>query len=147
MRLVEGKVVQSSDDLSELLTDEGGALYLVPEEAQVFAPQAKIRAELSGQPGYYLYHQDGKSVVIFPLVKETTRVGRSLGADLRLEYISISRRHALFLKDEAGIKVVNDRSMNGVFVNRKAVDSCQLSDGDVVSLGGHEFHFIDASGD
>jgi len=146
VRLKDGKVAAAADDLSELLTGETGALYLVPEDAQVFAPQAKIRAQLSENPGHYLYHKDGKETVIFPLVKETTRIGRSLDADLRLEYVSISRRHAILIKDDEGVKVLNDRSMNGVFVNRKAVSSHQLEDGDIISLGGHEFYFIDTTG-
>jgi len=147
VRLKDGKVAAASDDLSDLLTGEAGALYLVPEDAQVFAPQARIRTQLTKQPGYYLYHKDGKETIIFPLVKETTRIGRSLDADLTLEYISISRRHALILKDADGVRIVNDRSMNGVFVNRQAVDSQRLEDGDIISLGGHEFYFVDSTGD
>ena len=44
-----------------------------------------------------------------------TRIGRSLSAHVRFDDPTVSRRHALLYRDEAGARILDDRSLNGVF--------------------------------
>jgi pSer/pThr/pTyr-binding forkhead associated (FHA) protein len=55
---------------------------------------------------------------------------------LRLDDPSVSRRHALVVAEPGKqLRVLDDRSLNGVFVNGEAVDWGVLRDGDELAIG------------
>ena len=62
-------------------------------------------------------------------------IGRSFTAGLRIDDHSVSRRHAIFVRRGGRTKVLDDRSLNGTFVNGRRVEEAELRDGDVVVLG------------
>jgi FHA domain len=94
-------------------------------------------------PGRYLAWQDGERHVVVPVSREWTRIGRSLAADLRFDDATVSRRHALLACEEDGVRVLDDRSLNGIEVNGRRVDWSPLVDGDAISIGRHVLYFLD----
>jgi DNA-directed RNA polymerase subunit RPC12/RpoP len=97
------------------------------------------------EPGQYLgYRSSDGSVAAFPLQREWTRIGRSLAADIRFDDPTVSRRHALIVRQPDGLRVLDDRSLNGVFVNGERVEWSALADGDEIVIGRHHLFFIDA---
>ncbi len=95
-------------------------------------------------PGQYLaYRGSDGNVVAFSLEREWTRIGRSLAADVRFDDPTVSRRHALIVRQPDGLRVVDDRSLNGVFVNGERVEWSTLADGDEIVIGRHHLHFCD----
>jgi predicted RNA-binding Zn-ribbon protein involved in translation (DUF1610 family) len=101
-----------------------------------------LRESLS-EPGQYLCYRNDDNVVGFPLQREWTRIGRSLAADIRFDDPTVSRRHALIVRQPDGLRVLDDRSLNGVFVNGERVEWSTLADGDEVVIGRHHLHFVD----
>jgi pSer/pThr/pTyr-binding forkhead associated (FHA) protein len=96
------------------------------------------------EPGQYLGYRDSTGeVVAFGLNREWTRVGRSLAADIRFDDPTVSRRHALIVRQPDGLRVLDDRSLNGVFVNGERVEWSTLAEGDEIVIGRHHLHFID----
>jgi hypothetical protein len=96
------------------------------------------------EPGQYLAYRSGTGdVVAFALKREWTRIGRSLAADIRFDDPTVSRRHALIVRQPDGLRVLDDRSLNGVFVNGERVEWSMLASGDEVVIGRHHLHFID----
>ena len=81
--------------------------------------------------------------VAYALTREWTRIGRSLAADIRFDDPTVSRRHALIVRQPDGLRVLDDRSLNGVFVNGERVEWSTLADGDEVVIGRHHLHFVD----
>ena len=79
-----------------------------------------------------------------PLTREWTRIGRSLAADIRFDDPTVSRRHALIVRQPDGVRVLDDRSLNGVFVNGERVEWSTLSDGDEIIVGRYRLHFVNA---
>ena len=73
-------------------------------------------------PGRYLVYRDHETVSVVPLAREWTRIGRSLAADVRFDDPTVSRRHALIVRQADGVRVLDDRSLNGVFVNGERVE-------------------------
>jgi pSer/pThr/pTyr-binding forkhead associated (FHA) protein len=69
------------------------------------------------------------------LEQGVTHIGRGLAADLRLDENSVSRRHAMVVRDGSEARILDDRSSNGTIVNGRRVDQATLDDGDVVKLG------------
>jgi pSer/pThr/pTyr-binding forkhead associated (FHA) protein len=103
----------------------------------------EARANLS-MPGKYLAYEDSGRRIVAPVSREWTRIGRSLAADVRFDDATVSRRHALIVAQEDGVRVLDDRSLNGVYVNGRRVEWAPLADGDEVVVGRHTLHFIDA---
>jgi len=127
------------------LFDQGGfegRPWPVGEEADdswLEAARAGIEA-----PGQYLaYHSGEERVEVVALNSEWTRIGRSLAADIRFDDPTVSRRHALITRQADGVRVMDDRSLNGVFVNGERVEWSSLSDGDEILVGRHSLRFLD----
>jgi len=99
------------------------------------------RAQVT-EPGEYLGYEDGGRVRVVSLQKEWTRVGRSLAADVRFDDPTVSRRHALIVRQPDGVRVLDDRSLNGVFVNGTRVEGRTLEDGDEILVGRYRLHFF-----
>lgn len=97
--------------------------------------------------GHYLAFEDDDRVRVVPLQYGWTRVGRSLAAHVRLDDPTVSRRHALIYCDDEGAKVLDDRSLNGVFHNRERTELGELGDGDTISLGRFTLHFLHLAGE
>jgi pSer/pThr/pTyr-binding forkhead associated (FHA) protein len=91
---------------------------------------------------YLAFEQDGRRVVV-PLSREWTRIGRSLAADVRFDDATVSRRHALVAVEEGGVRVLDDRSLNGIQVNGRRVEWSPLTDGDELVIGRHALYFLD----
>ncbi|HEU4977263.1 MAG TPA: FHA domain-containing protein [Solirubrobacteraceae bacterium] len=113
-----------------------------PEERDAFLAAAREEVE---EPGEYLAYEDGGQTKLVPLEREWTRVGRSLAADVRFDDPTVSRRHALIVRQADGVRVLDDRSLNGVFVNGERVEWRTLQDGDEIVVGRYHLHFIAAA--
>jgi pSer/pThr/pTyr-binding forkhead associated (FHA) protein len=87
-------------------------------------------------PGRYLVVQEGDVERLVRLDAEVTRIGRGFSADLRLDDMTVSRRHAIVAALGGGrVRILDDRSVNGTFVNGRSVLEAELADGDVITLG------------
>jgi len=111
-----------------------------PEERQV-PPWLADPAALLGDPGEYICFQDGEEVLVVPLTREWTRIGRGLAADVRFDDPTVSRRHALIVRGADGLRVLDDRSLNGVFVNGQRVEWSPLAHGDEIRVGRHRLYY------
>ena len=111
------------------------------EEREALLSRARM---LIGQAGQYLAWDDGSGVRVTSLDREWTRIGRSLAADVRFDDPTVSRRHALIVRQADGVRVLDDRSLNGVFVNGERVEWRVLGDGDEIVVGRYRLHFLDA---
>jgi hypothetical protein len=104
----------------------------------------EARAGLDAPGKYLAYDEDGRKVVV-AISREWTRIGRSLAADVRFDDATVSRRHALVVNQAEGVRVLDDRSLNGIFVNGARVEWSPLSDGDEITVGRHSLYFLDTA--
>lgn len=101
----------------------------------------QARAMLANDGRYLACRKDDGEIQIFPVERGWTRIGRSANADIRLDDPSVSRRHALVVSEMPdSLRVLDDRSLNGVFLNGEIVDWGRLADGDELTIG--RFHLI-----
>jgi predicted nucleic acid-binding Zn-ribbon protein len=92
--------------------------------------------------GDYLAFEDDERVRVVPLQEGWTRIGRSLSAHIRFDDPTVSRRHALVYRDDDGARILDDRSLNGVFRNGDRVELAELEDGDEVDVGRFRMFFM-----
>jgi pSer/pThr/pTyr-binding forkhead associated (FHA) protein len=97
-------------------------------------------------PGRWLAYEEDGTERLVPLAREWTRIGRSLAADVRFDDATVSRRHALIVCQADGVRVLDDRSLNGVYVNGRRVEWSALHDGDRITVGRHTLWFLDTAG-
>src|SRR4029077_19533438 len=97
---------------------------------------------LSSPPRKPAYEKNPRIVVV-PVSREWTRIGRSLAADVRFDDATVSRRHALIPNQEGGGRVLDDRSPIGSVVTGRRVEWGPLIDGDELVIGRHTLHYMD----
>jgi pSer/pThr/pTyr-binding forkhead associated (FHA) protein len=132
-----------------------GTLPLSGQESVPVQPPAAVERERPvwlqdarlglTQPGKYLAYEESGRQVVTPLNQEWTRIGRSLAADIRFDDATVSRRHALVVSQAEGVRVLDDRSLNGVYVNGERVEWAPLADGDEITIGRHSIFFLDTA--
>ncbi len=128
------------DSSAEQTARHGGVLS-EPASGDHEAMIAQARAELE-QPGEYLCFEEGGRTQTVALTREWTRIGRSLAADVRFDDPTVSRRHALIVRQPDGVRVLDDRSLNGVFVNDERIDGRLLQDGDEIVVGRYRLSYV-----
>ena len=105
----------------------------------------EARAELD-RAGHYLAFDEGDGeYAVVRLEAGWTRIGRSGAADVRFDDATVSRRHALVVLTESGeLRALDDRSLNGLFVNGERVEWAPLGDGDELEIGRFRIHVLRA---
>lgn len=107
--------------------------------------EAKLAETRAGLPaGAYLALAYGGRVRTIELEPGWSRVGRSPRAAIRLDDPTVSRRHALLVNAPGEeLRVLDDRSLNGISVNGERRDWSTLADGDVLGVGRYRLHVLD----
>ncbi len=97
---------------------------------------AEARARLPAAGRYLAWRGEDDETSVFELEEGWSRIGRSANADVRLDDPSVSRRHALIVSEPSeGLRVLDDRSLNGVLLNGEEIEWSALADGDELTIG------------
>jgi len=127
-------------------TSETRRATLVESPAPGHSEKVAQTRERLETPGEYLVYEESGELRTVALTREWTRIGRSLAADVRFDDPTVSRRHALIVRHADGVRLLDDRSLNGVFVNGARVDGRTLEDGDEIIVGRYRLSFISVLG-
>lgn len=138
-----GRVDSGHSEHEDTLADRYSSASI--SQAQRDASLASARA-LIEQPGEYLVYEESGVWHTVALMREWTRIGRSLAADVRFDDPTVSRRHALVVRQPDGVRVLDDRSLNGVFVNGARIEGRTLRDGDEILVGRYRLSFFSVAG-
>ncbi len=124
-----------------------GNLGTVDQDPDLLSPvglsQADKAAVMALPPtSALLIMQRGPSVgARFLLDAERTLAGRSVDADIFLDDVTVSRRHAEFVHEGDDFVVRDIGSLNGTYVNRNRIDRAVLRPGDEVQIGKYRLTF------
>ncbi len=133
------------DSIFRARQDHGAATSEMPIPAAGGAPDWLQQARESAGPGFcFALQGDDGEVVTFPIERGWTRIGRSPTADLRLDDPSVSRRHALAVAEPGKpLRILDDRSLNGVLLNGETVEWSALRDGDELTVGRYHLYVLE----
>ena len=80
--------------------------------------------------------------VRYLLDTDVTTVGRHPEADIFFDDVTVSRRHAEITRDGVTFELVDQRSLNGTYVNGERVDRAILRNGSEVRIGKFRLNFF-----
>jgi hypothetical protein len=78
----------------------------------------------------------------FLLDAEVTTAGRHPESDIFLDDVTVSRRHAEFVREGNSFVVRDVGSLNGTYLNRGRIDAAGLAGGDEVQIGKYRLVFL-----
>jgi hypothetical protein len=78
----------------------------------------------------------------YEINKPVTTAGRSADADILLDDITVSRKHAEFARTDNEVTLRDVGSLNGTYVNRDLVEKAVLRNGDEVQIGKFKLLFL-----
>lgn len=112
-------------------------------EAEEREPDLSQLRELAGK-GVSLVVRSGGDMVgeAFSPESERTTIGRTPDSNVFLDDITVSRNHAVLLRQDDGYYVQDQGSLNGTYVNHVRVETQKLSDGDQLQIGKFKLTFI-----
>jgi hypothetical protein len=126
-----------------LVKEEGGetTMTFVPEETELTGLDALDDLGLKG-PALVVRSGGGRAGETFVPDGERTTIGRSPDCGIFLDDVTVSRRHAVLVVSGGTITIEDEGSLNGTYVNRKRIESAQLSDGDELQIGKYRLTFL-----
>lgn len=86
-------------------------------------------------------HTGANAGARFLLNADSTTVGRHPKSDIFLDDVTVSRKHAFFLRNGRDFYVRDIGSLNGTYVNLQQVEEAKLNDGDEVRIGKFQLTF------
>jgi len=81
------------------------------------------------------------------LDSDVMTVGRHPEADIFFDDVTVSRRHAEITRDHSRFEIVDQRSLNGTYVNGERVDRASLANGAEVRIGKFRLNFFGSPAD
>lgn len=73
---------------------------------------------------------------------DVTTVGRHPEADIFFDDVTVSRRHAEITRTGSTFEIIDQRSLNGTYVNGERVDRSTLEDGSELRVGKFRLNFF-----
>ena len=94
------------------------------------------------RPALVVRSGGGRTGETFQPDGERTTIGRSPDCGVFLDDVTVSRRHAVLIAREGRYFVEDQGSLNGTFLNRKRIESAELTDGDELQVGKYRMTFL-----
>ncbi|MFB6608790.1 FHA domain-containing protein [Agromyces sp. NPDC056379] len=111
------------------------AAQLSALDADVSAEEQEAIAALPSGSALLIVRRGPNSGARFLLDTDVTVVGRHPDADIFLDDVTVSRRHAEFVRHRSAFEVRDLSSLNGTYFDGVRIETALLSDGAEVQIG------------
>jgi pSer/pThr/pTyr-binding forkhead associated (FHA) protein len=129
---------------------EDTTITLIPSDAGLDSPDDEVSVAVDDLPegtGMLLVKRGPNVGSRYVLDADVTRAGRHPDSELFLDDITVSRRHAEFVRQGAGYVLRDTGSLNGTYVNRERIEEAVLANGDEVQIGKFKLVFVTSGGE
>lgn len=131
---------------SSSTTANFGAAFLnqlhAVDSADLTAEEVESIAALPSGSALLIVRRGPSAGSRFLLDQDESVAGRHPDADIFLDDVTVSRRHASFTRSGSTFAVADSGSLNGTYVNGEIVEKSPLSDGDEVQVGKYRLTFF-----
>jgi pSer/pThr/pTyr-binding forkhead associated (FHA) protein len=127
------------------LTAEEHTITFAAVEGTEGSAEEDLTVHLEGIPdgmGLVIVRRGPNAGSKFVLEGDLTRAGRHPASDIFLDDITVSRRHAEFIREGGHYLVRDVGSLNGTYVKGERTDSATLDNGDEVQIGKFKLVFL-----
>ncbi|MFO7689893.1 MAG: FHA domain-containing protein [Cryobacterium sp.] len=111
------------------------ALQMASLDSDVSVEEQAAIAALPSGSALLVVRRGPNTGARFLLDADLTSVGRHPNADIFLDDVTVSRRHAEFLRDQTSFQVKDLGSLNGTYFDGERIDTAMLKDGSEVQVG------------
>ncbi|WP_120256539.1 FHA domain-containing protein [Microterricola gilva] len=111
------------------------AAQLVAIDGDISEEEAEAIAALPSGSALLIVRRGPNSGARFLLDSDVTSAGRHPDADIFLDDVTVSRRHAEFLRHGTAFEVKDLGSLNGTYFDGVRIETALLSDGAEVQVG------------
>ncbi|MEU1973394.1 FHA domain-containing protein [Microbacterium sp. NPDC019599] len=117
-------------------------LSFVPFGADLSTAELEAIDALPSRSAILLVRSGPTAGARYLLDTDVTTVGRHPEADIFFDDVTVSRRHAEITRDASTFQIVDQRSLNGTYVNGERVDRARLVNGSEVRIGKFRLNFF-----
>lgn len=117
-------------------------LSFVPFGADLTATELEAIEALPSRSAILIVRSGPTAGARYLLDTDVTTVGRHPEADIFFDDVTVSRRHAEITRDAAAFEIIDQRSLNGTYVNGERVDRASLVNGAEVRIGKFRLNFF-----
>jgi pSer/pThr/pTyr-binding forkhead associated (FHA) protein len=125
--------------------EEPATITFMPEPGDIDEEQSVTIPDLGEGSGMLVVKRGPNAGSKFMLESEVVRAGRHPDSDIFLDDITVSRRHAEFVRRPGGYVVRDVGSLNGTYLNRERIEERDLANGDEVQIGKFKLVFLAGS--
>ncbi|MGI6878457.1 FHA domain-containing protein [Microbacterium sp. gxy059] len=122
-------------------------LSFVPFAGELTQAELDAVAALPSGAALLLVRSGPSAGARYLLDSDSTTAGRHPDADIFFDDATVSRRHAEVTRTRATFEIVDQRSLNGTYVNGERVDRATLRNGDEVRIGKFRLNFFSSPRD
>ncbi|WP_243075248.1 FHA domain-containing protein [Microbacterium sp. SS28] len=117
-------------------------LSFVPFGADLSAAELEAIDALPSRSAILIVRSGPTAGARYLLDTDVTTVGRHPEADIFFDDVTVSRRHSEITRHESSFEIVDQRSLNGTYVNGERVDRSPLVNGSEVRIGKFRLNFF-----
>ena len=140
----QGPVTPHNESASETTNISLPSFQSSSESAVIYALNDDEKRAVAALPeGHALLiaHTGPNKGARFLLDTDENVAGRHPNADIFLDDVTVSRRHAKFVRTDSGFTLSDIGSLNGTYINGDRIDSVQLVNGMQVQIGKFRLNF------
>lgn len=141
--------VQGSDaghdglgDTTQSMQRSESDLSYVPFAGELSQPELDAISGLPSGSALLLVRSGPLAGARYLLDSDVTTVGRHPDADIFFDDVTVSRRHVEVLREGSTFEIVDQRSLNGTYVDGERVDRGVLQNGAEVRIGKFRVNFF-----
>ena len=140
-RAADAVASERSNDTTETFGHDAD-LSFVPFGADLTEAELEAIDALPGGAALLIVRSGPTTGARYLLDTDVTTVGRHPEADLFFDDVTVSRRHAEIIRTGTAFEIVDQRSLNGSYVNGERVDRSALVNGAEVRIGKFRLNFF-----
>jgi hypothetical protein len=122
-------------------------LSFIPFGSELSEVEREAIAALPSRSAMLLVRSGPTAGARYLLDTDVTTVGRHPEADIFFDDVTVSRRHAELNRSGTVFELVDQRSLNGTYVNGERVDRAVLTDGAELRIGKFRLNFFASPAD
>jgi hypothetical protein len=127
-----------------LVKEEPGSettMSFTPEEGEEDAVPTLEELGAEG-PALVVRSGGGRAGEHFVPQGDRTTIGRSPDCDVFLDDVTVSRKHAVLVREGDRYSLEDLGSLNGTFLNRRRIEKAEVEDGDELQIGKYRLTFL-----